>query len=1405
MGIFSLREGKYFFARVGKYFFSCSINVSVFFVNFRMKWLYFLLLVPLSLSGQSIDSLQFYRVEADFSHHSFTRILEDKYGFMWFATRYGLNRFDGEKVVSFYNESAANGSLSNSFVSDMTLDNEGNIWLGTYGGGVNLYNEQLSVVQQKVISEEISSALANKLVTGVLNDKKGDLWISTEKSGLFSVDPTKGTIKQFSHYADDPGSLSDNNLLGMAEDGQGNIWIGSWGKGLNLFLRQSQRFIRFTTASHPAIPHDIVRCMSPSSRGHLWLGFQEGLRKVRYHQGEYHFEKAPSSSAELSDLLDKITVLSVLEDRQSRLWVGTENNGLIVVNLKNGAFKQYWRNPYSAQAIGSNSIWSLYEDSFGTVWIGTYGQGVFKVDPYEKRFEHIHQTQNPENALSHNLISSFAEDEEGNLYIGTDGGGLNLLQKDGIYRHFTPENSLLRSGAIMSLLYDRKGNLWIGTWEGGLSVKKKGSETFYNFPYKSRGKGTSGKFIFDLLEDSKGRLWVSSFRSGLDVYIPEKDTFYHFSIEETKHRITANTIQSIAEDGEGNIWLGTEGSGLDKLVLGDQLETKEIINYSTQAAENLKINHNYVSCIFLDRYKKLWIGTHGGGLNWYDTADKKFHSLTKKDGLPSNLIYAIEEDQQGELWISTNKGLCRYNPQSQTVETFDTSDGLQSMEFFSRASYATKKGALLFGGTNGFNRFLPSNIHPIPQYGKVYITDFNFTGTEKPAEEKLFNQKHLLNQQDIALDYHQNDFSISFSYLNFTQASKNQYQYKLEGYDNGWQSVGSRNTAFYTNVPAGDYTFRVRAANGDQEWSKQQAKLGLMVRSPWYASLWAYAIYISIFTGVLIWRRNTIIHREKLKNNLRLEHLELKKLKELDEIKSRFFTNISHEFRTPLTLILSPLKSIYYDERWQDQRYRVKSMIHQAERLLGLINQILDLSKLESGSARLEAQKLDLVAFLKPLVYSFTSYADKQYIKYKVSLPPQPLQAYVDPDKMGKIVTNLLSNAFKFTSEFGEVSFSLETGKNEIVIKVSDNGEGIAQEELAHIFTRYYQGKKNSSRNNLGTGIGLALSKELIELHKGRIEVETHKDSGTSFLVHLPLGNSHLNQHELIEKPEGDLATSPELPSPSFAEKVEKQTKKEIKREEQKQTILIAEDNEDIREYLKENLSTEFNILEAADGLVAYDLIQDQKPDLVITDVLMPKLDGLSLCRKLKENEALSHIPTIMLTAKASSESTEMGYSLGADYYITKPFNPNHLRLQIQNILKARKNFRTQILHGNHLNLNPKNIEVPDADEKFIKQVIGIIEAHIAEVNFNINDLCKEIGISRMQLYRKLKASISMSANELIRHVRLQRAAQLIKKEQLSIAEITYMVGFTDLQYFRSCFKKQFGVNPSEYQHLKNS
>lgn len=1367
----------------------------------------FILFFPIHLVGQNLsEEIKFFPISQGVSQHSITSIMQDDKDFMWFGSRYGLNRYDGEQYITYEsNFKGPKRALTNSYITELLADKEGNIWIGTNGGGLNYYNyKQDSFESFQHIAHDRKSISGN-LVTSLFLDSENNLWVGTEKTGLNLFDKETQTFSRYYHNEVDPFSISNNDLTAINEDRLGNLWIGTWGGGLNLFDRQSNRFLHYKAGTSNNIPDNIVRHIHKGRKGTLWVGFQKGIRKIQYREGKYTFEEIKSDNPHLEAILASVPVLSIFEDSQSRLWIGTENEGLFIVYLKYGRIKQYKIEPFSNYSIVSNSIWSIYEDKAGTIWLGTFDKGVIKVDSYERKFDHLFQNNQPSKSLSHNVVSCFAEDELGNLWIGTDGGGLNYFdQSTGEFTHYTKENTPgLLSNAILALLLDSKGNLWIGSWEGGLSIKKKGSATITHLTsIPQHQHAPPGNFIFSIHEDSKNRIWIGAYRHGLSLYVPEENLFYEFKEKGFPRAISHNNVH-VAYESQGYIWIGTEGGGLDKIKINDQYEVVELTNYNHDAPDSLKIGNNHITVIFSDSKDNLWIGTHGGGLNKFNSATNRFEVISTDNGLPSNLIYAIEEDSGGHLWISTNKGLAEYDPQNQTVVTYDEADGLQSSMFYLRASYKKKDGELLFGGINGINRFYPNAILRNPNIPQVYITGMSVSNNILKPDLKGYLKENIILTDEINLPYHESDFNITFSSLNFSQSSKNQYMYKLENHDEHWQEVGTRNSAYYTNVLPGSYTFKVKASNNDNVWNEHEATLKINIGKPWWGTAWAYLFYCAIIFSILWWGRSITLKREKLKNKLEVEHLELKKMQELDEIKSRFFANISHEFRTPLTLILGPLRAMNLEEKWVSYHSQIHLMIKNAEKLLRLINQLLDLSKIESGRMKLRASEYNLIKFLKPIAHSFSGYAEKEYIRYKINLPEKPLRIYFEKEKLEKVLTNILSNAFKYTPRFGTVSLSIEQKNQEVIISIQDSGIGISKDEVDLIFKRYYQVNPKKGKQNIGTGIGLALSKELIELHKGHITVSSQEGKGSLFQISLPKGKAHLKEDEIVPLKKDFVVIDEEKISNDYLQPIEEEKeiayKSVFKRDHHLPVILIVEDNTDIRSFIFEHLKDKFSILEATNGKMGYEIAIDQKPDVIISDIVMPEMDGYMLCQYLKNNPETCHIPVILLTAKASNNSQKKGFELGADYFVAKPFDIKQLTLRLNNILKSREIFKDQVLNNKTLNLSPQNLSIPNADDTFIKNIIVLIEENIADPTYNVNDLCKELGLSRIQLYRKLKKMIGQSANELMRSVRLKRAAQLLKQQKLTIAEITYQVGFNDLQYFRKCFKKQYGVNPSEY------
>ena len=1369
-----------------------------------------ILLVAFPCFGQQLRNVQFTSINQQLSQHTVTAIVQDKYGFLWIGTTSGLNKYDGWNMVTYEHQEDGRAGLQSGHISTIYEDSEGLLWIGTFGGGLHQYDAQNDVFISYQHDEQDIGSLSDNSVSAIFEDHLQNLWIGTTDGGLNML--AKGSEK-FIHYIqnkDDPFSISNNYITGIVEGRGGTLWIGTWGGGLNLLDTRSSRFIHYLNEPdhESSLSSNIIRSMMHDSNGNVWVATQDGLNRVSYGaSGKYNIDRVKINNEIKGKKFN--VVLSILKDSQGRLWAGTENGGITVLDKNLESLSHFTYDSGTDYGLSSNSIWSLYEDRTGIIWIGTFNQGLQKIDMNNRKFTHHRQNPFNPNSLSHNSVSSFAEDANNNIWIGTDGGGLNYWDPEkNIYTHCDnlshPGPGLL-SDAVLSLLIDRKDALWVGTWHGGISILPKGKKHFEEFVLDPVADHKNGKGnIFSMIEDREARIWICAFRDGLFMYDTQSKEVKKFSHDPGDGAsISSNLVSTVLEDDKGILWVGTQGGGLNKYVENGDKSFFE--KYFYDARDSTSLSSDVVTSLSLDSHNRLWVGT-SSGLNLMDQEKGSFRRFTKKEGLPNEVICGMLEDDNGKLWISSNKGLSQMDLETYHVNTYNVSDGLQSTEFFKQSFFRRSNGELLFGGINGFNSFSPSDIRTNEFAPPVYFKDFRISnksvqlGKDSPLGESLFTTR------EINLDYDQNNFSFEFSVISFYQTERNQYAYQLVNYDDDWQEIGNRRNANYTNVPAGSYEFIVKATNSDGQWSDKTASVYINIFPAWYDTRLAYILYITVIVMALVWAFRTIVNRERLKTRLEMEHMELSKMQELNEMKSRFFANISHEFRSPLTLILGPLKSMYEGNFTGDYKEQFAVMIRNGESLLNQINQLLDLSQLESENMKLEASLQDIVEFVRSIAHSFSSLANDKYIHYRVELPHHPINVYFERDKLERVVFNLLSNAFKYTPEFGKVIISAHRDGQKAVITVQDSGVGIPADEVEHIFNRYYRVNDTKIKTKKGTGIGLSLTKELVELHKGEIKLHSIEGNGTTFRVYLPLGKEHLSPSDITTQP-GDTG-SRQYNGVEWHYPQPKETEPGITGEpagpmESLPVILVVEDNKDINNYVRQVLEPTYRVLQASNGQEGLELAVENIPDLIISDIMMPEMDGYEMCKKVKSDVKTSHIPIILLTAKASGKSTLEGFEIGADYYITKPFDPKLVVLRVRNILKSRDQFKDSLLNKENLDIDPKRVKIASRDKSFLKNAVEIVEKNMSNSDFYVDDLSKELGLSRMQLYRKLKGLIGQSANEFIRSVRLKRAAQLIEQDQLTISEITYEVGFNDLQYFRDCFKKQFGINPSEYPQGK--
>ena len=1122
-------------------------------------------------------------------------------------------------------------------------------------------------------------------------------------------------------------------------------------------------------------------------------------------------------------------VQSILAEGEDQVWVGTYT-GLLEFKLgQRGTipelietFNPVAENPYS---LNKNVIKALEKDRSGIIWVGTSGGGLNKFDPRRKPFYHFGQNLRRE-GNRYTEIRSMLEDSYGNLWIGTEGGGLFWYPGDAAAGPYTEFASIASSASVFALEeIEENGQSYLLVGSEDMPTLRKLSISADGVEESELVAGMFGS-VFSILQDQQGIVWIGTYNKGLERWLPKEGGGY------TREWFTKQTgdlandiVRRVFEDANGNIWIGT-AKGLHKIEAGEtSKEDPKITLYQNSEEDSRSLSHNYVLDIFESSAGYLWIGTFGGGLNQLvyeeDGRGAYFKRYWEKDGLPSNTIKGILEDEVGQLWLSGNGGLSRFDPETETFQNYSITDGLQSAEFFEAAKAKRSDGSLLFGGVNGFNAFLPQSIQENTHQPKVVFTRLLVHNHEVVPNEavngEIILEQSITESEKLELAYRQNDFSIEFAALHFADPKKNEYAFKLEGYHDDWIEVGAeKRYATFTNLRHGNYTLLVKASNADRVWEPEPARLQIRIKPPFWLAWPAYILYAAIFVGALwLFRRYTIIDVQE-KHRLTLEHMEREKLEELNQMKLRFFTNISHELRTPLTLVISPLefilekgKTLSSDNLQQQYHYMYKN----AKYLLRLVNQLLDFRKLDQGSLNLRVRRGDIRSFIENVTQPFQFLANKKSIDFDMGQSETDIYTFFDPDLIEKIMYNLLSNAFKFTPAGGAVRVEVKekylqnkSGKEPFVeIQVQDDGIGISRSQLKKIFERFHKGE-NKKMNKDGAGIGLAYTKSLVELHHGAISVQSVKGNGSCFTVILPMEKSAYLKSEIeqgkIEQFQADSDPLEYLVAEPVAElSATSIGMNSMEQEKELPLLLFVDDNADIRSFIKEGFQNDFRIIEAEDGAQGHEVALSSLPDIIVSDVMMPNTDGIELCKRLKTNPLTSHIPIVLLTAKSADEDELEGLRTGADAYVVKPFKLDILRAQLMNIYRQRERlkqrFRQEVL------LQPEEITVTTADEEFLKRAVSIIEDHMSDSEFNVEALVKEMYLSRSKLYLKLKALTGQSSSEFIRTIRLKRAIQLLEKSDYTIKEIMFMTGFNTASYFSKCFKNQFGVVPSEYLKQK--
>ena len=1325
--------------------------------------------------------------------NSVNAILKDRYGLMWFATDDGLNKFDGTNFTVYRHKPGDPFSLRSNEILALHEDGSGHLWVGTSGGALSFYDREKDRFINYPAGISAEGLSPNGVIRSICSDYTGVIWIAQFESP-YILDPATSHTTRIDIARGSP--LSKISPYCVFEDSRHQMWVGT-DKGLFLYIRATQSFRRFShDSSDPSsLANDNAKALAEDKSGNLWIATDRGLCMMRPDASGFVSYRQMNGA---DTVLAGHEINAVAVDKDGILWIGT-GQGLHVMDPRTGHSATYMPEYGNMQSLTSRAIKCIYIDKEGIYWFGSYRGGINKYDKNLNLFSVKRNDAFRESGSGSSIVTSFAERRDGKVFVGTDGGGLYMfdrtteqLQRINI-RPKAEESSTL---TVLALKMTSKGRLYIGTYANGLIVLDTATGKTQHL---TRGHGLgdlNANDIFCLMEDSKGAIWAGTNGAGINV-LKDNKVIAKFS----PNPVAANEImlpvngyiRAIVEDAEGDIWIGSHGGGI--AVYNPRTGRFTLFN-----KDNSTLPADKVQALMRDSRGQMWIGTYGGGLSLFDPKNKGFINFSEKDGLQNTTIYQVVEDTQGRIWVSTNTGISSLDIRSRIFRNYNHSNGIQNNNPVHASGICLPDGELFFGGLQGFNYFNPANLTTNRNVPAVIITDLKVAnksvspGDDSPIREQISVSK------EIRLAYKQN-FALSFVALNYTIPKQNHYAYKLEGFDKDWNYTGSINTAYYTNLDPGTYIFRVKASNNDGVWSSADTSLKIYVKPPFWRTIYAYLFYILAAGGLLFYSRHRGMTRLRKKFELEREKQEASRVQELDRLKLKFLTNLSHEFRTPISLIMGPVEQLLSGQRQENAVDKLHMIQRNGRRLLNLVNQLLDFRKMEEQELKLQLSEEELVAFVKDVSHSFTDLSERKKIQFTVESEIPALYVFFDRDKIERILFNLLSNAFKFTLEGGSVALVLHEleenagdGRKWVSIKVKDTGIGMPGETKEKIFDRFFQ-NDSAAVLNQGTGIGLSITREFVNMHGGTIGVESESGKGSIFTVQLPL---------MVAKP--FLADSPPAiltgePAVENAERTPEAANNTSGMPDgntgELPSILLVEDNDDFRFYLKENLRNHYKVIEAADGKEGWQKALSGHPQLIVSDISMPVMDGIALTRKLKADKRTSHIPVILLTALTGDGERMEGLGTGANDYITKPFSFEVLMAKIKNLLELRNTFKTT--YTRQIKVLTPEVAFESEDEKLLSRIINELEENIANPHLSVEFLSKQVGMSRSSLYNKLLELTGQTPVEYIRSFKLDKAAVLLEKRDLTIAEVAYLVGFSTPNYFAKAFKAKFNMLPSEY------
>lgn len=1341
-----------------------------------------LFLITVVLNGTP----RFISLENGLSNTSIHGFFQDSRNFMWILTDCGLNRISGEDIKVFTQSFTNKHALPNNYLIDFQEDSHGNYWVGTLNG-LFRYDPQTETFSS-CFTEQYPYISTTK-ISCILEDEHENVWIVLSGRGLIRIHLTDGRTTLF-----DLPTINDMDVTTLAIDKGGRIWLAGKHDGIAIFDPKTGILKNLSTLNSTCqqLTTNPIFSLCEDNQGNI-LAAALGRGLFHINQDTYETRELAISATHPAIRM----AISMVKDKKNRIWVGTDGNGLWLLNEKNDKLLAYDSPNYGFNPM-KGKVQSLYEDRQGNIWAAYVEKGVLVIPVADEAFKIIQS--NPFSGLdfSDQSVTALLTDQDQTLWVGTNGGGLfRLKDRNGSFK--LEDKVDIEENVITCLYQDTQGSIYIGTYLHGFYRYDPKSKRMENYRHGMGDKQTVNcNHTTGFAEDREGNLWIATNGGGINQMNIQtnKFTYYRLTDPASNQFLISDWCNCLYIDKQDNLWVGSY-AGLSMM----NLKTNQIRHFKQS---NGKLSNSAVIDILEDANGQIWVATNWG-LNKIDKNRSEAHIYTQVDGLPDNIITGLCKDLNGHIWVSTNSGLAQYVLGTESFENYDFHKGPIKQEFKLKTATISTTGNLFWGGTNGIIWFHPDELHNGNSFQGVTLTHFylfnNSLEVGTANKDHVILDKALSYMKEIRLAYNQNNFSFGFDAFDYINPGMVKYAYRLIGLDEEWQPLKTDNRmATYTNVPPGKYLFQVKAYTS--ETNIHQIEIGVKVTPPWWLTGWAKSGYI-LLTAVFIWAIFSIIRariREK-QAMLRKVHDE-----ELTQAKLRFFTDISHEIRTPLTLVISPLPQLLEEEKNRSKIQTYQVMYKNANRILRLVNQLLDIRKIDQKQMKLQVQETNAVAFIADIIDSFQPLFQNKDILLNFELSSQiPDPVWLDIDFMDKIVYNLLSNACKFSPKGGTVSVSLFlSGTETLELRVEDSGCGIPQQFIHSIFDRFYQiPDAYSAKTEMGSGIGLNLTKMLVELHHGKILVSTKENEGSLFTVKVPYQQQDYNPEERKTISNSYFGTNPSEPTYVNEQPDLTLINQDNSSKNPKPTLLIVEDNTDIRSMLKQELQASFHLLEANNGKEGYELAVQHIPHLIITDIMMPIMDGLEMTRKLRNNKNTRQLPIIMLTAKVTSEDSLEGVEAGADVYIPKPFDLRFLRVNITNLL--HRQILSKIKYDTEEEVNRNRLDVKSADDKLIERLNNIIKKHINNPDLSIESLSAELGISRVHLHRKLKELCDLTPSIYLRNMRLEYASFLLRTKRITIAEVAYAVGFNSHQYFTNCFKEFYGMSPIEYAEVHRS